>query len=218
MSLFHRRDRPPRVLVLAPHTDDAELGSGATMARLVREGAEVHILALSAAEVSVPDHLSPDVNREDALASARALSVPEANVTVAEVPVRHFPEHRQSILDLLIRTRSALDPDVVIGPCSTDRHQDHQVVHVEMLRAFARRTVLGYELPWNCTTFTATAHIEVTDEDLAAKVKALSCYQSQEARTYLSRDYLRSWALTRGTDTAMGLAEAYEVLHWRMEP
>jgi LmbE family N-acetylglucosaminyl deacetylase len=216
MNLFERTDRPTTVLLLAPHTDDAELGSGATIARLIREGTEVHIVAFSAAEESVPDHLPPDINRADALVAAQSLAVPEANVRVLEFPVRRFPEMRQPILDQMIRLRSRLDPDVVIGPCSSDRHQDHQTIHVEMLRAFAHRTLLGYELPWNCTNFEASAHVEVTEDDVAAKVKALMSYRSQEARPYLSNDYLRSWAVSRGVQSGMALAEAYEVLHWRM--
>lgn len=204
------------MLALAPHTDDAELGSGATISRLVRQGAEVHIVAFSAAEISVPQHLPADINRQDALAAARALAVPEGNVTVLDFPVRNFPEHRQAVLDAMIRLRATLDPDVVIGPCATDRHQDHAVVHEEMMRAFARRTVLGYELPWNCTVFEATAHVEIADVDLAAKSKALASYRSQEARDYVSEDFLRSWAVMRGTQAALALAEAYQVLHWRM--
>jgi LmbE family N-acetylglucosaminyl deacetylase len=217
VNLFDRHDRRTRVLVLAPHTDDAELGSGASIARLVREGAEVQIVAFSAAEQSVPGHLPPDVNREDAVTSAAHLSIPEDQVRALEFPVRNFPEHRQGVLDALIELRSEIDPDVVIGPCSTDRHQDHEVIHVEMMRAFARKTVLGYELPWNCTSFEASAHVEVTEDDLMAKLKALASYRSQEARSYLSEEYLRSWAVMRGTQTGLALAEAYEVLHWRMD-
>ena len=116
----------------------------------------------------------------------------------------------------MIDIRSELGPDLVIGPCSDDRHQDHSVVHQEMLRAFARQTVLGHELSWNCTNFEATCHLEVTDGDVAAKVKALSAYRSQEGRYYITEDYLRSCAVFRGTQVAMPLAEAYQVLHWRL--
>jgi len=217
MTLVDGSGRPARVLVLAPHTDDAELGSGASISRLIRDGSEVHIVAFSAAEQSVPSHLPPDINREDALRSARSMSVPEGNVSVLEIPVRRFPDYRQPILDAMIGLRAEIDPDVVIGPCSTDRHQDHEVVHQEMMRAFARRTVLGYELPWNSVTFEASTHIEVTADDVATKVKALACFRSQEARDYISEDYLRSWAVTRGTQAAMPLAEAYELLHWRLD-
>ena len=216
MNVFECGAGSVRVLVLAPHTDDAELGCGASISRLVREGAEVHIVAFSAAETSVPKHLPADVNRQDAVTAAGVLAVQEENVNVLDFPVRNFPEHRQAILETMIRFRTTVDPDVVIGPCSTDRHQDHSVVHDEMMRAFARRTVLGYELSWNCTLFEAMAHIEVSEDDLAAKLKALASYRSQETRDYMSEDHIRSWAVMRGMQAAMPLAEAYQLLHWRM--
>jgi len=43
-----------RVLVLAPHTDDAELGCGGTIARLLTDGADVFVAAFSTAEESLP--------------------------------------------------------------------------------------------------------------------------------------------------------------------
>lgn len=208
--------RGERVLVLAPHTDDAELGSGGTIARWIADGADIAIVAFSAAEASVPDSLPPDINRTDALESASILGLDAANVDVLDLPVRNFPEHRQAILDAMIRLRREIEPTVVLGPCSTDRHQDHEVIHNEMMRAFARITVLGYELPWNTTTFTTTAHVEIDEAELAAKTKALATYRSQQQRTYVSADYLRSWAVIRGAQCGVELAEAYEVLHWTM--
>jgi len=215
VTLFSQSDGPTRVLVLAPHTDDAELGAGATISRLGREGAEVHIVAFSAAELSVPKELPPDINREDAVRSAGELGVPADRVRVLEFPVRRFPEHRQEILETMIRLRTEIDPDVVFGPCSTDRHQDHSVVNDEMLRAYGRKTLLGYELPWNCINFEASSHVEVTDDDLKAKVHALSLYRSQESRNYMSDEFCRSWAYTRGIQSAMELSESFEMIHWR---
>ena len=46
---------PQRVLVMSPHTDDAELGCGGTMARWIEEGAEVYEAAFSTAELSLPE-------------------------------------------------------------------------------------------------------------------------------------------------------------------
>ena len=43
------------VLVLAPHTDDGEFGCGGTMARLIKNGAEVTYVAFSTAAKSVPE-------------------------------------------------------------------------------------------------------------------------------------------------------------------
>ncbi len=35
------------VLILSPHTDDAELGAGGTIARFVEEGKKIHYIAFS---------------------------------------------------------------------------------------------------------------------------------------------------------------------------
>ena len=43
-----------KVLVLAPHTDDGELGCGGTVARLLEEGCEVHFAVFSTCAESVP--------------------------------------------------------------------------------------------------------------------------------------------------------------------
>ena len=48
-----------RVLVLAPHTDDAELGCGGTIARLLRDGVDVFVAAFSTAEESLPPGAAP---------------------------------------------------------------------------------------------------------------------------------------------------------------
>ena len=43
-----------KILFLAPHTDDVELGCGATLARCLEEGANVHVAVFSTASASLP--------------------------------------------------------------------------------------------------------------------------------------------------------------------
>ena len=49
------------VLVLAPHTDDGELGAGGTITKLLEHDAKVTYVAFSTAEESVPDGLPKDI-------------------------------------------------------------------------------------------------------------------------------------------------------------
>ncbi len=49
-----------KVLVLAPHTDDGELGCGATMSKLVEAGCRVCYVAFSICEDSIPEGFEPD--------------------------------------------------------------------------------------------------------------------------------------------------------------
>src|SRR5881628_1019942 len=105
------RTRPVRALVLSAHTDDAEIGCGGYLARLLEEGTEVHALIFSAAEASVPDELPRDIVRRESADAAGILGVPASRWRVGMLPVRHFPEHRQEILETLFRYRTELQPD-----------------------------------------------------------------------------------------------------------
>ena len=49
------------VYVLAPHTDDGELGAGATISKLIANGSNVYYFAFSTAEQSVPDGYDKDI-------------------------------------------------------------------------------------------------------------------------------------------------------------
>ena len=94
-----------RVLVLATHADDAELGCGGTMARMVDEDVEVFIAVFSGAEDSLPSHVPRDRLRCEAAEATSALGVPSANLFLYEHAVRKFPEVRQEILEAMVKLR-----------------------------------------------------------------------------------------------------------------
>ena len=48
------------ILVLAPHTDDGELGLGGTISRLIEDGKKVTYVAFSTAQQSVPERYLED--------------------------------------------------------------------------------------------------------------------------------------------------------------
>lgn len=52
------------VLVLAPHTDDGELGLGGTISYLIESGSNVTYAAFSTAEESVPPGFPKDVLKQ----------------------------------------------------------------------------------------------------------------------------------------------------------
>jgi LmbE family N-acetylglucosaminyl deacetylase len=200
-----------RVLVLAPHTDDGELGCGGTMARLVEGGVEVRYVAFSIATRSLPPGFAPDTLAREVREATAVLGVGEAQLTVHDFEVRTFPEHRQEILELLIALWEDLRPDAVLQPSVKDIHQDHQVVAAEGLRAFKRTTVLGYEIPWNNFNFDNQAYVALERPHLEQKVAALSKYASQKHRKYADPEYVWNLARTNGINVGRELAEVFEV-------
>ncbi len=203
-----------RVLVLAPHTDDGELGCGGTISRLVEEGRAVYYAAFSTAAESVPPPFPPDILEQEVRQGTKMLGIPPANLLVYKYKVRHLPHLRQEILEELVRMKREIDPATVFLPSAQDLHQDHQTIHLEGLRAFKTVTVLGYELPWNNLSFDYRHFCILTRAHVQTKVAALRCYQSQQHRPYTQEEFIWSWARTRGGQIMVEYAEAFDVLRW----
>jgi N-acetylglucosamine malate deacetylase 1 len=203
-----------RVLVLAPHTDDAELGCGGTIARLLTDGADVFVAAFSTAEESLPPGAKPNRLRDEFLAAMQTLGIPHDNALVFEYPVRRLSYYRQELLEELVKLRKQIDPNMVFLPSSSDLHQDHQVLNAEGLRCFKDMTVWGYELPWNNIGFPAQAFVTLEPCDLQAKWEALQAYKSQFelGRPYFSREFIEGLARVRGVQVKSPYAEAFEVM------
>lgn len=203
-----------RVLILAPHTDDSELGCGGTIARLIEEGKQVVVSIFSTAEESVPKGEPRDTLKNEFLQAISVLGVRLENTFVHGYPVRRLFDYRQEVLEELVRLRRTICPDLVLLPSGHDVHQDHQVVYAEGLRAFKDITVLGYELPWNHVTFSAQAFVTLEQAHIDLKWQALQEYQSQLnlKRPYFSREFIEGLAKVRGVQIKAEWAEAFEVL------
>jgi N-acetylglucosamine malate deacetylase 1 len=203
-----------RVLVLAPHTDDAELGCGGTIARLLKEGTEIFVTAFSTAEESLPVGAPPTLLRDEFLAAMKTLGVPPSNTFVFAYPVRRLSYYRQEVLEELVTLRKQIDPGMVFLPSASDLHQDHQTLHMEGMRCFKDMTIWGYELPWNNISFPAQAFVTLEKCELESKWTALQEYKSQFdlSRPYFTWEFIESLARIRGVQVKAPYAEAFEVM------
>lgn len=203
-----------KVLILAPHTDDGELGCGGTIAKFVEDGAEVHYVAFSICTRSLPPHLAPNTLEIEVKAATKILGIAPAHLILYDFDVRRFKEFRQDILEELVKIKSKLEPDLVFMPTLNDIHQDHQAIAEEGLRAFKNTSILAYELPWNNLTFNTAGFIRLKEAHIARKIEALTAYDSQKHRSYLNSNFIRSLATTRGVQINTQFAEAFEVIRW----
>ena len=189
------------IVVLSPHTDDGELAAGGTINRFVEEGANIKYLALSAPRA---------VLKEECAKCLEVVGV--RDFQIFDFPRRHFPQHRQEILQLLYDYNLENDVDLVLTPSTRDLHQDHQPVTNEAMRAFKHSSIFGYELPWNHIIFQENCFIALTKMHVEKKLEALSYYKSQEARHYFDMEYLRGLTRSRGVQVGEMFAEAFEVI------
>jgi len=205
-----------RMLILAPHTDDGELGCGGTIAKAVENGTEVMYTAFSSANKSLPKGFPHGVLKKELLKATTILGIPRKNVICYDFEVRDFSTHRQKILDCIHMLGKEFCPDIVFSPSLNDLHQDHKTIAEEARRIFKRTTMLGFELPWNNISFDTYAFSVLDRSHLNKKIEALKCYKSQKHKEYFKDNFIESLAITRGVQVNAQYAEAFEVVRWLM--
>lgn len=202
------------VLVLAPHTDDGELGCGGTIHRLTELGKRVIYVAFSTCEESVPEGFPKDILAKEVRKATAELGIPGDDLRILDYRVRHFPSVRQDILEDMVKLNRELKPDLVFCPSSYDIHQDHGTISMEAKRAFKNTTILGYEFIWNNFQFSSQCFVNLSEENIVRKVAAMEQYQSQSKRLYAKDKLIRGIANYRGLQVGLEYAEAFEVIRW----
>ena len=64
-----------KVLILASHTDDAEFGCGGTIAKLIHVANDVHYVAFSLVDDSVPKEFPSDILRKEVMPATTKLGL-----------------------------------------------------------------------------------------------------------------------------------------------
>jgi LmbE family N-acetylglucosaminyl deacetylase len=205
-----------KVLFLSPHTDDVELGCGATISKLIENGNEVFVAIFSICEKSLPKNYKRDTLKKESLNSLESLGIKSEHIDYFDYEVRVFDRKRQEILDDLIILKNKISPDMIFIPSIDDYHQDHKTIAEESVRCFKNNcSILSYELIWNNTGFKNQMYFEISEKNLNDKIKSLSHYKSQVKRKYMSSDFIRSLAIVRGIQNGIELAEAFEVVRFK---
>ena len=105
-----------RILILAPHTDDGELGCGGTIAKLLDEGKSVFYVAFSTCKESIPKGLPEWTLKDELGASMYNFGISKERTIILDYPVRNFTSYRQNILDDMISIGKEINPDLVFMP------------------------------------------------------------------------------------------------------
>ena len=199
-----------RILILSPHTDDAEFGCGALISKSKREGFEVRIVTFSICEESVPEGYEKDVLLKECKKSNSLMGVDKHYDF--RYRVRYFHENRQDILEHMVSINKEYKPTLVCTPSVNDIHQDHKVICEESIRAFKKTSIIGYTLPWNLLTNNTNMFIDVDEEDVLNKVKYVNTYKSQGFRPYSSFEHITSNLRLIGSNIGKEYCEPYEII------
>ena len=191
------------ILCLSAHTDDCELGAGATLYGIKEEKVGYCMTSHSAFH-----HLLPEMLNAWEVLGIKYL--PEWRQDF-----KHRDFSRQAVLDEFIRLRDTFKPRIVFTHSSFDCHPDHKVVYEESVRAFKHCTILGYDLPWNNVTGSDFRYFNmISASQLGRKLQALDCYESQNGRTYFDPYYQESLCRVNGQQINTLYEERFEIIRW----
>jgi len=193
------------ILYLNSHPDDALLSSGATIAKQIEDGNDVHYVVFSWA--------GQGFNKEEIMRSLKTLGLKDANIKLLNYEVRNFPYFASAIRQEMVNLREQIKPDKVFINSSLDLHQDHEITSREGYRVFRELTLLGYILPWNVRELKLGAFQEITEKQLETKLKAIGELKSQQFRFYYNPERIKAMAVMFGLFRRKKLAEAFEILN-----
>lgn len=220
-----------KVLVVAAHPDDELLGEGATIRRLVDEGAVAHALILAEGATSRAG------SREEADRSELAVLKDDARraaqiIGFEEVAFCGYPDNRMDSVDLLDVVKEvsacidAFKPDTIFTHHHGDLNVDHRVACEAVLTAtrpmedcFVKK-IYAFETPssseWEfgvLGAFVPNVFVDVTTT-LQAKIDGMACYEgeSRPSPHPRSSEALRALAEYRGSIAGCRYAEAFQLL------
>ena len=198
-----------RIVVVSAHSDDAEWGCGATIARFIEEGSEIYYVfcALPLTETNKESTINESIE------AIKKLGIKEENIKYKIFPTRHLYEYRAEILDFLYNINKVYNPNIVFTLSTFDTHQDHQVISDESFRAFKKTSIFGYELFWNTLEFHANGYISVSIQNIEKKIESILSHKSQLFRPFMNKcDILsKSLAMSRGLQIEKEYAEAFQI-------
>lgn len=201
-----------KVLALAPHPDDIEIGCGGTIAEYVHRGAEVHLFVAT-----------DGARGGDAAVRRREQEASAAVLGLKAVHWGGFQDTELSsgseLIHALERQVQAIGPDTVLVNFHEDTHQDHRA----LARAAHSATryvpnVLAYETP---TSLNFDPHVFMDIHGtLSHKLKALNAHASQIERTNIQGVNIVEIALAtahfRGVQAKISAAEAFVPIRVRL--
>jgi LmbE family N-acetylglucosaminyl deacetylase len=187
-----------RVLVLAAHPDDAELGAGG----LLVESSRAAVLVLGAGD-------------EDRLAEAEAASrAVGAKLYSNEIPDGRFSEHEARMIRAIESVVEEVGPSLVAIPPEGDTHQDHRALRAAALSALRRSpvSIVEYESPSAPIGWAPDYFVPVSRATVKTVEGALAEYASQSAALYLAPGAYSARTRAAGIRVGSEHAEPYKVV------
>jgi LmbE family N-acetylglucosaminyl deacetylase len=193
-----------RLLCIGAHSDDIEIGAGATVLRILRESPDVEITWC----VLSGNELRHDEARRGA---ERLLRNATSTLVLTSVPDTSFPEHRREIKETFQQRLKPVNPDLILTHSREDRHQDHRVVNEFTWNTFRAHQIWEYEIPkWDGDLTQPNLYVSAEQDDVSRKIEVLlETFRSQTNKHWFDGETFLGLMRLRGLESNSRYAEAF---------
>jgi LmbE family N-acetylglucosaminyl deacetylase len=207
LKLGSREAGSVRILCVGAHSDDIEIGCGASLLRILaeRRRAEVRWVVLTSG--------GPRAAEARRSASRFLSSAARATVVVKDFRNGYFPFVGAEVKDFFEALKVEFYPDLVFTHCRDDRHQDHRVVSDLTWNTFRDHWILEYEVPkYDGDLGSPNFFVPVDGRTARRKARLLlSAFPSQRDKHWFTEDVFLGLMRLRGVECASptGYAEGF---------
>ena len=184
------------VLCLGAHSDDIEIGAGATLLGWIAQGVrlDAHWVVLSAT----------GAREAEARASAAAFLAGAARATIETASFKDgfFPYQGAEIKSWIEGLKGRVGPDLVLTHFREDAHQDHREVARLAANTFRDHLTLEYEIPkWDGDLGQPNVYIPASAAAMTRKIELLEThFATQRGKDWFDAETFRGLARLRGME------------------
>jgi LmbE family N-acetylglucosaminyl deacetylase len=198
MKAFQIAGRGDRlsVLCLGAHSDDIEIGAGATLLSWLEQGIrlDVHWCVLSGAG---------EREQEAKASAADFLAAAESrHIEVMAFRDGFFPEQGKQIKVWFEALKQRVNPDVILTHRGDDAHQDHRQLARLAWNTFRDHLILEYEIPkWDGDMARPNLYMPVSAAAIRRKIDLLiTHFGSQRSKQWFDAETFLGLARLRGME------------------
>jgi LmbE family N-acetylglucosaminyl deacetylase len=184
------------VLCLGAHSDDIEIGAGATLLHWSAAGARLDVTWCVLSAVG-PREAEARASAEDFLHG-----IDSARTEVHGFRDGFFPAQSAEIKTWFEGLKGRVRPDVILTHKSDDAHQDHREVSALTWNTFRDHLILEYEIPkWDGDLGRPNLYVPVSAAAMARKADLLMRhFGSQRSKHWFDEETFRGLARLRGLE------------------
>jgi len=197
LDFSNSRNSSLRLLCVGAHSDDIEIGCGATVLRLLEEYSNI--------EVCWVVFGSGEQRGSEARESARLFleEAKQKKIVILSFRDSFFPYIGTEIKEFFETLKHDFSPDLIFTHYRNDLHQDHRLISELTWNTFRDHFILEYEIVKYDGDLGAPNFFVHLDEDICQKKIniIMECFSTQGSRNWFTADAFLSILRLRGVES-----------------